>query len=110
MYYAKSTGSFYSSEVFTILPADAVEISEELHSDLLAGQGQWKKISSGQDGQPILLDCPPTSDDLIKQAIVALESQQTPRRIREATLEIDNGWLAGIEAQIEALRAQLGVA
>ncbi len=49
-------------------------------------------------------------DDLIKQAIVALESQQTPRRIREATLGIDNGWLAGIEAQIEALRAQLGAA
>lgn len=47
-------------------------------------------------------------DDLIKQEIVALESQQTPRRMREAALGIDNGWLVGIEAQIEALRAQLG--
>lgn len=36
-----------------------------------------------------------------------LEHQVTPRRIREAILGIDNGWLAQIEDQIEDLRVQL---
>ena len=47
-------------------------------------------------------------DDILAQ-IVALESQQTPRMLREAALDINGGkeLLAGINAQIEALRAQL---
>lgn len=44
----------------------------------------------------------------LRAQIVSLEAQQTPRRIREAALGIDNGWLADLEAQIDALRAQLG--
>lgn len=39
--------------------------------------------------------------------IELLEAQQTPRRIREAALGQDNGWLADLEAQIEILRLQL---
>ena len=50
-------------------------------------------------------------DDILAQ-IVALESQQTPRMLREAALDINGGkeLLAGINAQIEALRAQLPTA
>ena len=36
-----------------------------------------------------------------------LESRVTPRRIREAVLGIDGGWLADIEAQISTMRKQL---
>ncbi len=39
--------------------------------------------------------------------IAALESSITERRKREAILGTDNGWLANIDAQIAALRAQL---
>ena len=39
--------------------------------------------------------------------ILTLEGQQTPRRIREAALGIDAGWLTDIEDQIVVLRAQL---
>ena len=44
--------------------------------------------------------------------ITALESQQTPRMLREAALGINGGkeLLAGINAQIEALRTQLPTA
>ena len=42
----------------------------------------------------------------VVQQISELESQITPRRIREAILG-DNGWLAGIESQIQTLRNQL---
>ena len=49
--------------------------------------------------------------DILAQ-IIALESQQTPRMLREAALDINGGkeLLAGINAQIEALRAQLPAA
>ncbi|WP_435640342.1 hypothetical protein [Micavibrio aeruginosavorus] len=39
--------------------------------------------------------------------ITALEALQTPRRIREAALGQDGGWLADLEDQIAALRVQL---
>lgn len=39
--------------------------------------------------------------------IKLLEETVTARRIREAVFGTDNGWLAGVETQIAALRAQL---
>ena len=49
--------------------------------------------------------------DILAQ-ITALESQQTPRMLREAALDINGGkeLLVGINAQIEALRVQLSAA
>lgn len=44
---------------------------------------------------------------IIKEQIAALESTMTERRIREAVLGIDNGWLANLNAQISVLRSQL---
>lgn len=39
--------------------------------------------------------------------IILLEAEITPRRLREAVLGTDNGWLADKEAEIAAVRAQL---
>ena len=109
VFYSASTGVFYPAETGVVPPSDAVEISEELHAELLANQAQGKPIVPASNGYPISsADSGLSADDLIKQHIVELEAQQTPRRIREAVLGVDGGWLAGIEAQIEALRSQLG--
>lgn len=43
---------------------------------------------------------------VISAQIAELEKQQTVRRIREAALGLDNGWLADLERQIAELRAQ----
>ena len=43
----------------------------------------------------------------ILDQIAALEATQTPRRMRDAVAGTDNGWLADLETQIAALRAQL---
>lgn len=67
-------------------PADAAEIS---------------------DTEAAALAPRPTAADLIKLQIAELETTVTPRRIREAVLGIDGGWLAALDAQIAALRAQL---
>lgn len=44
--------------------------------------------------------------DILSQ-IATLEAQQTDRRIREAVAGTDGGWLANLNTQIAALRAQL---
>lgn len=49
----------------------------------------------------------PTQQELLVKEILTLEAQQTPRRIREAVLGVDAGWLANLNTQIAALRAQL---
>jgi hypothetical protein len=41
------------------------------------------------------------------QSIIVLENKITSRRLREAVLGIDGGWLASVEAEIAALRSGL---
>lgn len=47
------------------------------------------------------------SNNAIVAQITALEAQQTDRRVREAVLGVDNGWLANLNSQITVLRTQL---
>ena len=46
------------------------------------------------------------NDALIFQ-MQRLEALQTPRRLREAALGIDSGWLKGVNDQIVAIREQI---
>jgi hypothetical protein len=48
-----------------------------------------------------------TRDFTAREKIGIIEQRITPRRIREAMLGADSGWLAAQEAQIAALRAEL---
>lgn len=50
---------------------------------------------------------PPSEADLLKAEIVDLEATITPRRLREALLGTDGGWLARVDKQITDLRGQL---
>lgn len=106
--YSPSTRGFYKQGREDI-PSDAQQITDQRKAELFDAERQNKEIAPGPDGVPVAIDPPPpAADEEIKRQIVALESQQTPRRIREALLGTDNGWLADIESQIEALREQLG--
>lgn len=73
-----------------LLPTGATEISADEAAAMLR-----------------VLNPEPTSADLIRIQIAELERQQTDRRVREAALGIDKGWLANLNDQIEALRKQL---
>jgi len=59
------------------------------------------------EGVLIQPDLPKPVPPTILEQIHVLEAQQTPRRIREATLGIDNDWLMNLNTQINALRAEL---
>lgn len=48
-----------------------------------------------------------SESDIIKSKISELEAAVTPRRMREAVLGIDNGWLERQDSAIAALREKL---
>lgn len=69
MFYSKSTGGFYTREIHgDNIPADAVEITAEQHSELIEGQSQDKRIVADENGFPVLVDPPPpTPEQIITQ-------------------------------------------
>ena len=109
MFYAKSTGGFYATEIHgDNIPADAQEITAEDHAALLAGQSDGKIITADADGYPYLADPPPPSpNQIILAQIAALESSVNDRRLRESVLGIDGGWLKSLNDQVAQLRALL---
>lgn len=108
MFYSKSTGGFYDPAIHARIPEDAVEITPEAHAALMADQAAGKVIKAGDDGKPVAADPAPLAGPaLILSKIAALEASITPRRVREAVLDLDNGWLKDVNDQIATLRATL---
>ena len=60
MYYSKTTGGFYDRNLHSDLPGDAVEISPEVYTALLAGQSNGQVIMPGKDGKPVLTSKAPS--------------------------------------------------
>ena len=87
-----------------MVPEDAVEISDELYHELLRGQSSGKQITAGPNGIPALSDPVITGVDIALGKILTIEASITPRRLREAVLGMDGGWLAEQNAKIQELR------
>jgi len=86
------------------------DIKEMFHPDLVwveapSGVEQGDTYAAGAFSRPAPAVIPQA--ELVREQIVLLELQQTPRRMREAALGTDGGWLASLDAQIQALRKQL---
>lgn len=59
MHYAKSTGGYYDAAFHgDDIPADAVEITEQYHAELLQAQSDGKQIIADESGYPIAIDQP----------------------------------------------------
>jgi len=54
----------------TKIPEDGIEITEEQHHALLAGQGEGKRITA-QAGQVVLVDQPPLSNEQLRANLIA---------------------------------------
>ncbi|MCU0092216.1 phage tail assembly chaperone [Pseudomonas koreensis] len=70
---------FFSPGVHSRIPEDAVEISAELHRELLAGQTAGQVIVRGADGYPMLIESLPPSED----ALAAVERIWRDQRLTE---------------------------
>ena len=60
IYYSKTNQAFYDSAIHSRLPEDAVEIGQEQHAVLLAGQSQGQVIMPDKDGKPVLAPLAPS--------------------------------------------------
>jgi hypothetical protein len=63
---SKTTGLFHDSDIGGELPEDAIEISPELHAELLSGQSDLIRISFDTD-PPSLVTRPPMSADQLAE-------------------------------------------
>lgn len=91
MLYSKSTRGFYSVEFHgEDIPADAVEITDELHVALIDGQCQGKSIVGDENGYPILVD----------QEVVALSYAELRANEYPPITEYLDGVVKGDQAQI----------
>lgn len=66
MFYSKETGGFYDLAIHAAIPPDAVEITQDEHTALLAAQSAGKRITADAIGRPVAVDPPPpTSEQII---------------------------------------------
>ena len=66
-YYSAKNSGFYNDEIHSEnIPSDAVEISENTHSQLLNEQSRGKLIVPNSTGQPIAVEPPSLSVDELK--------------------------------------------
>lgn len=55
--FSPSTNGFYCSEINgENIPIDSVEVSEEIHAELMEGQSIGKQIVPNENGFPILIE------------------------------------------------------
>ena len=80
MYYSKSTGGFYITEIHgDNIPADAVEITSKQHEALIAGEASGKRIAADHDGVPVLQDPPqPAHAELIEIILKQARAERAP--------------------------------
>lgn len=72
MFYSPSENGFFDQAVHGLaIPSDAVAITREEHSALLAGQSLGKRIVPGPSGKPVLSDPPAMTEEQIIAVFVA---------------------------------------
>ena len=89
MFFSKSTGGFYDNAIHgNALPADAVEITDEEHASLLAGQASGKRIVANATGRPTLQDPPPPTAAAVWENIKA----ERDRRTEQSGFQVGGKW------------------
>lgn len=79
MFYSQSTRGFYSEAIHgprssddTMIPSDAVAISDAEYAAMMAGQSLGKEISPDADGRPVVQDPSPPTVDQVKAKLLNL--------------------------------------
>jgi hypothetical protein len=84
-YYSPSTVGFFDSTIHGAdIPADAIEITDERHAELMAGQARGRIIAVDEDGHPVLLDPPPPTIEQQQAALDAFVTDWIDRQAQAA--------------------------
>ncbi|WP_455928909.1 phage tail protein [Pseudomonas fluorescens] len=92
IYSSKTTGLFHDADLGGEMPADAIEISPELHTDLLRGQSGLMMINFETE-PPSLVERPPTS---------AEQLAEVERHWRDGQLSKTDGMVARHRDELES--------
>lgn len=84
-YFSSKNKAFYDSEIHSIIPDDAVSITDELYTSILDGQSQGKIISSDGEGKPTLTDRLPISLEDSKRSYLRLNNNTYEAAIQQHT-------------------------
>lgn len=101
IYCSKKTGLFHDSDLGGELPADAIEISPELHAELLNGQSQLIKINFDTE-PPSLIERPPVSSEQLADIERAWRDGQltkTDGLVARHRDELDDGGATSLTAE-----------
>jgi hypothetical protein len=84
-------------------PPECSDSEKVVYGDIRLVDGKWVRTFS------VVAKTPAELSVALMDEVLLLEGKITQRRLREAVLGTDGGWLAGIEAQIESIRSQIRV-
>lgn len=68
-------GAFYLENFNTIIPEDAVAVSQETYDAMFEGQANGQMIATGADGGPVLMDKPLPSHEVMVE--IAEQNRQS---------------------------------
>jgi 3-oxoacyl-(acyl-carrier-protein) synthase len=92
IFYSAATGGFYRSDIHgENIPSPYVQITQDQHDALLAGQSMGQRILPDADGYPVLIDPEPETIEQIRAGMKC-----TAYQIRQALS------LSGLRDQVEA--------
>lgn len=76
MIFFSENNGFFDSEIHgDSIPADAVEISDEMYFSLMNGQCSGKIISCDKNGKPCLIDpAPPSNEQIAKNFLATIQT------------------------------------
>ncbi|MFN9280890.1 MAG: DUF4376 domain-containing protein [Betaproteobacteria bacterium] len=93
MFYASSTGGFYHPAIHgDNIPADAVEITDERHAELLLGESQGKLIVADEHGHPQLQDAPVPPLATRQESAWERIKTERDRRTQLAGYQVNGHW------------------
>jgi len=113
LFYSRTTGGFYDSEIHGTMPGDAVEITQEDHAALMTGQSSGLVITADDSGHPVLV-YPPQPPELTQAELNAIRIEEIKtdlaaldiKRIRPMA-EGGTEYLATLNDQAVMLRYEL---
>lgn len=103
--FSKLTGGIYPLAAFKTFPEDAIDIPEALYDKYKNGEVSCLTVTAGVVSE--FVEEPLNGNALTRSQISEIESSVTSRRMREAVLGIDAGWLKDVDAKITDLRKKL---
>ena len=112
--------AFYSSELYSNIPSQAVPLSDEQYIALLNGQTQGKQIIADKIGNPVLIDPQPSAAHVLnldtltwdisaekQRALFAQQKESLLNKLADKADQLKNGLLAGYpQTEIESFYRQ----